>query len=213
MASWLVPFLPCWVKSEVISVDPLKNNLSGILCSCSDSSFRNEEDPPRFFFFFLFFNPLLHLRPSPPPVDRGVSRDRQDPMNPSIHPEEDPSSSSSVRLEESVENGNKNNNEISLLVQNIPTQSNNHNDDGFFKKGGNPKEESNQYLIQQKKRYKDWDFGDKMNSEMCNRRRTAPRHSPKLCVGGDWKGRGSVKRGERDREISLTSLCYVCVEN
>lgn len=57
IASWLVPFFPCWVNKEANWDEPLRKILSWILWRGSFPQYSKEEalDPSFFLLFFLFF--------------------------------------------------------------------------------------------------------------------------------------------------------------
>lgn len=59
IASWLVPFLPCWVNKDATSLDPFRNSLPGILWRGSSLQWSKEEllDPSLFLEFFRFLIP------------------------------------------------------------------------------------------------------------------------------------------------------------
>ena len=82
MASWLVPFLPCWVNKDAASLDPFKNILPGI--RCSGSSLRNSKEefrePSLFFEFFRFLNPPTAGDSGEPGIGLLLSADKQDPI-------------------------------------------------------------------------------------------------------------------------------------
>ena len=81
MASWLVPFLPCWVKSEATSLDPFKNIRPTILWSCSSLRSKEEVRDPGGLLreFFLFLIPRLMVVGE---FGRGflLSAEKQDPI-------------------------------------------------------------------------------------------------------------------------------------
>lgn len=52
IASWLIPFLPCLLNKEALSVDPFKKSLPGILCNHISILESKEEDSLPFIFFF-----------------------------------------------------------------------------------------------------------------------------------------------------------------
>jgi hypothetical protein len=81
MASWLVPFLPCWVNKDAASLDPFKNILPGILCSGSSLRYSKEEfrEPCLFFEFFRFLNPT-EGDSGEPGIGLLLSADKQDPI-------------------------------------------------------------------------------------------------------------------------------------
>lgn len=78
IASWLVPFLPCCVKSDATSLDPFKNIRPGILCSTSSFLESKEE----FREAGLLFELLLFLTEVVGEPGRGLllSVDKQDPI-------------------------------------------------------------------------------------------------------------------------------------
>lgn len=57
MASWLVPFFPCWVNKDATWDEPLRKILPGILCRGSFLQYSNEEvlDPSLFLELLLLF--------------------------------------------------------------------------------------------------------------------------------------------------------------
>lgn len=81
MASWLVPFLPCWVNKDATSQDPFKNILPGILWSGSSLRYSKDEfrEPNLFLVLFRFLTPTAGDKGEP---GRGLllSADKQDPI-------------------------------------------------------------------------------------------------------------------------------------
>lgn len=109
MASWLVPFLPCWVNKDANCVEPLRKILSGILWSGSFLQYSKEEllDPSLFLeLFFLFLNAeeegefgcglLLSEEKQDPILLRIEKMHSRPPKQPHQHPHPPLSSSSSL---------------------------------------------------------------------------------------------------------------------